>query len=115
MTARRVDDVVPPRLPVEGGVHEILERRPLEEMAQREALCRVRDDADRLPSGSRGLRTYPSVLGADGSVCQMPNSFPCGSLQMANQPIVGTGIGSPASPPSSRTRAVPALMSSTSK
>ena len=50
-----------------------------------------------------------------GRVCQRPNSFPCGSLQVANQPMLGTGIGSSASPPSSCTRAAPALMSSTSK
>ena len=30
-------------------------------------------------------------------VCQSPNSFPCGSLQAENQPMAGTGIGSPAS------------------
>ena len=58
---------------------------------------------------------YPVGLGADVSFCQSPNSFPCGSLQVANQPMAGTGIGSSASPPSSFTRAAPALMSSTSK
>jgi hypothetical protein len=54
-------------------------------------------------------------IDAEGSVCQRPNSFPDGSVQCTNQPIDGTGILSPASPPSSRTRAAPASMSSTSK
>jgi hypothetical protein len=27
------------------------------------------------------------------SICQSPNSFPCGSLQAENQPMPGTGIG----------------------
>src|SRR5215831_7258755 len=53
--------------------------------------------------------------GADVSVCQRPNSLPCGSLQAENQPMPGTGMGWFASPPSSLTRAAPALMSSTSK
>jgi hypothetical protein len=58
---------------------------------------------------------HPVGAGADGSFCHRPNSFPWGSLQVANQPMFGTGAGSFASPPSSRTRAAPALMSSTSK
>jgi predicted 3-demethylubiquinone-9 3-methyltransferase (glyoxalase superfamily) len=58
---------------------------------------------------------YPAGAEADGSCCQRPNSFPCGSLQVTNQPMPGTGIGSSASPPSSFTRAAPALISSTSK
>jgi hypothetical protein len=58
---------------------------------------------------------YPVGAGADGSFCHRPNSFPWGSLQVANQPMPGTGPGSFASPPSSFTRAAPALMSSTSK
>jgi hypothetical protein len=58
---------------------------------------------------------YPLVSGADGSVCQSPNSLPCGSVHVANQPMRGTGIASSARPPSSFTRAAPALMSSTSK
>ncbi len=58
---------------------------------------------------------YPAGFGADGSVCHRPNSFPPGSLQTANHPMLGTGIPSPDSPPSSLTRATPALMSSTSK
>lgn len=52
---------------------------------------------------------------ADGSCCQRPNSLPCVSLQVANQPMPGTGSGSSASPPSSFTRAAPALTSSTLK
>jgi hypothetical protein len=58
---------------------------------------------------------YPVGAGADGSFCHRPNSFPWGSLQVANQPMPGTEPGSFASPPSSLTRAAPALMSSTSK
>src|SRR5260370_36984620 len=61
-----------------------------------------------------GLSTasaYCAGAGADVSVCQSPNSFPCGSLQVENQPMAGTGIGSFSSPPSSRTRPPPALMS----
>jgi hypothetical protein len=58
---------------------------------------------------------YPAGAGADGSFCQRPNSFPCGSLHVTNQPMPGTGPGSSASPPSSLTRRAPALMSSTSK
>ena len=54
-------------------------------------------------------------IDADGSVCQRPKSFPSVSLQIANQPMLGTGIASLASPPSSLTREAPALMSSTSK
>jgi hypothetical protein len=54
-------------------------------------------------------------IDADGSFCQRPNSFPEGSVQCANQPIEGTGILSPASPPSSRTLPAPASRSSTSK
>jgi hypothetical protein len=50
-----------------------------------------------------------------GSGRRSPNSFPCGSLQVENQPMLGTGAGSFASPPSSFTRAAPALMSSTAK
>jgi hypothetical protein len=56
---------------------------------------------------------YPVGAGADGSFCHRPNSFPWGSLQVANQPMPGTGLGSFASPPSSFTCAPPALMSST--
>ena len=56
---------------------------------------------------------YPVGSGAVGSFCHRPNSLPWGSLQVANQPIPGTGPGSFASPPSSFTRAAPALMSST--
>src|SRR5260370_32817380 len=55
---------------------------------------------------------YRAGAGADGSVCQSLNSFPCGSLQVENQPMAGTGIGSFASPPSSFTHAPPALISS---
>src|SRR4029450_1264375 len=58
---------------------------------------------------------YASGFGAFGSVCQRPNLLPSGSGQGGTQPIDGTGIGSPASPPSSLTRAAPVLMSSTSK
>src|SRR5581483_8245323 len=77
-----------------------------------------------LPRGGQGQTrrsvpalhvAYPSRDGADGSFCQRPNSFPCGAVQVGNQPICGTGIGSPACPPSSFTRAAPALMSSTRK
>ena len=64
---------------------------------------------------SEAAADYISGIGADGSVCQRPNSLPSGSVQVANQPMLGTGIPSAASPPSSRTRATPALMSSTSK
>jgi hypothetical protein len=56
---------------------------------------------------------YPVGSGAVGSFCHRPNSFPWGSLQVANQPMPGTGPGSFASPPSSFTRTAPALMSST--
>ena len=56
---------------------------------------------------------YPVGSGAVGSFCHRPNSLPWGSLQVANQPMPGTGPGSFASPPSSFTRAAPALMSST--
>ena len=59
------------------------------------------------PSGEleRGAQVYPVGAGADGSVCQRPNSFPWGSVQVANQPMPGTEPGSLASPPSSFTRA----------
>ena len=60
-------------------------------------------------------RFYAVGAGADASVCHRPNSLPCGSLQVENQPMPGTGIDWSASPPSSLTRAAPALMSSTSK
>jgi hypothetical protein len=66
----------------------------------------------RPPAGDVG---YSVGAGADGSFCQMPKSFPSVSLQIANQPMPGTGRGSSASPPSSFTRAAPALISSTSK
>jgi hypothetical protein len=65
-------------------------------------------------AGSRS-GAYPAGAGADGSVCHRPNSLPCGSRQVTNQPMPGTGPGWSASPPSSLTRAAPALMSSTSK
>ena len=61
------------------------------------------------------ISPYPAGAGADESVCQRPNSLPEVSLQIANQPIAGTGIASSASPPSSRTWFAPASMSSTSK
>jgi hypothetical protein len=71
----------------------------------------------RPPRRLRRWRPYPysGGAGADESFCQRPKSFPWVSLQTANQPIPGTGRGSSASPPSSRTRAAPALISSTSK
>ena len=56
-------------------------------------------------SDSLAAVVYCCGGGADVSVCQSPNSLPCGSLQAENQPMPGTGIGSPASPPSSLTRA----------
>jgi hypothetical protein len=68
--------------------------------------------ASSAPAGRRAV--YP-LAGADGSLCQSPKSFPWVSLQIATQPIPGTGRGSFASPPSSFTHAAPALMSSTSK
>src|SRR6266567_8343164 len=68
-------------------------------------------EASRLPAAL----VYCAGGGADVSVCQRLNSLPCGSLQAENQPMPGTGIGSFASPPSSFTRAAPALMSSTAK
>ena len=69
----------------------------------------------RRPPPRRSRSAGYSGAGADGSVCQSPNSFPCGSVQVANQPMLGTAIGSPAEPPSSPTFAAPALMSSTLK
>ncbi len=66
-------------------------------------------------AAGRCSTAYPAGAWADASLCQRPNSFPCGSLQVTNQPMPGTGIGSSASPPSSLTRAAPVLMSSTSK
>ena len=54
-------------------------------------------------------------IDAFGSVCQSPKSLPSTSVHVENQPMLGTGIASPASPPSSFTLAIPALMSSTSK
>jgi hypothetical protein len=59
------------------------------------------------------MKPYSAGAGAAGSFCHRPNSFPSGSLQTANQPMLGTGLGSFAWPPSSFTRAAPALMSST--
>ena len=50
---------------------------------------------------------YCAGAGADVSVCHSPNTFSCGSLQAENQPMAGTGAGSPAFPPSSVTRAAP--------
>ena len=72
------------------------------------------DQAHPVPGTSRS-EVYPAGAGADGSVCHRPNSLPCGSRQVTNQPMPGTGPGWSASPPSSLTRAAPALMSSTSK
>ena len=46
----------------------------------------------------------PSGAGAFSSVCQSPKWFPSVSWQRQYQPICGTGPGSSASPPSSRTR-----------
>src|SRR5262249_5238095 len=69
---------------------------------------------ERRPGGGSRLG-YPAGAGADGSFCQRPNSFPCGSLAVTNQPMPGTGAGWSTSPPSSLTRAAPALMSSTAK
>ena len=57
----------------------------------------------------------PAYIDALGSVCQSPKSLPSTSVHVENQPMLGTGIASPASPPSSFTLAIPALMSSTSK
>ena len=54
-------------------------------------------------------RLYASGIDALGSVCQSPNSFPSGSLHTENQPMPGTGVASPASPPSSPTRAGPGV------
>jgi len=77
-----------------------------------------------IPSGERVWRSplqlepaigYAVGMAADSSFCQSPNSFPSVSLQIENQPMPGTGMASPASPPSSLTRAAPALTSSTSK
>src|SRR5207247_7496102 len=74
------------------------------------------DDEARLRRHPNGIPPHAvEVQAADGSFCQRPNSLPCGSLHVANQPMLGTGIGSPASPPSSCTRAAPALTSSTEK
>ena len=69
---------------------------------------------------SQGLSLGHVLLAAQpwpalGSDCQRPKSFPCVSLQVANQPIPGTGMPSLDSPPRSRTRAAAAPMSSTSK
>src|SRR6266516_3227253 len=75
---------------------------------------RVERGYDASAAGGPG-EVYPVGAGADGSVCQRPKSFPSVSLQTANQPMSGTGRGSFASPPSSFTRAAPALMSSTAK
>src|SRR5664279_1220731 len=86
-------------------------------------MTRISDQAGaaitNMEPSKQGIRPYFDVddinAGADGSVCHRPNSLPCGSRQVANQPMPGTGPGSLASPPSSVTRAAPALMSSTSK
>src|SRR4029453_11408229 len=55
---------------------------------------------------------YSVGAGADGSFCHRPNSLPWGSLQVANQPMLGTGAGSFASPPSSFPPPARALVSS---
>ena len=52
---------------------------------------------------------------ADVSPCQRWNSLPSLSAQAANQPCVGTGVLSAAVPPSSRTLAHEASMSSVAK
>jgi len=36
--------------------------------------------------GSRG-EVYPAGAGADGPTCHRPNSLPCGSGQVTNQPL----------------------------
>ena len=51
---------------------------------------------------------------ADVSLCQRLKALPSLSLHAANQPWVGTGVLSPASPPSSRTFALAASMSGVS-
>ena len=73
------------------------------------------DPGDRLAPPGPAARDYDAGADADGSFCQRPKSFPSLSVQVANQPMPGTGIASFASPPSSLTLATPALMSSMSK
>ena len=80
----------------------------------REPRCLTPGLGPRGQVGSGRVGQAPGV-GAALSVCQSPNSLPCGSVQVENQPMLGTGIASSARPPSSFTRAMPALMSSTSK
>ncbi len=57
----------------------------------------------------------PRGYAADSSPCHRLNAFPSVSLQAANQPWPGTGVLSPAWPPSSPTFASDASMSSVSK
>ena len=87
-----------------------LSRRCHQVLAARD-VATARAATGRPPPPRSGLRARSAL----SSVCQSPNSLPSGSLQIENQPMPGTGVGSPASPPSSLTRAAPALTSSTSK
>ena len=87
---------------------------------RRAASCRARSRTWPSAAGRRSRRPRRRarsayISGAEGSVCQRPKSFPLGSVHVANQPMLGTGIGSFAEPPSSFTFAAPALMSSTVK
>jgi hypothetical protein len=113
MLANRVSDVDGHRArPVERGA---VTSRPPSDYP-----CGERQAARQAGSAEAGTRHdapawTASYIDADGSFCQSPNSFPATSLQSENQPMLGTGIASPASPPRSRTRAEPASMSSTSK
>src|SRR5690349_4556575 len=54
--------------------------------------CANRRAALGRPPAGRFLR-YPVGAGAFGSFCQSPNSLPCGSRQVANHPMLGTGMG----------------------
>src|SRR5262249_6528396 len=92
-------------------------RRPFRVAVTHVLAAGARSGRGRRPDGRRPLFRCRAgyAPGAFVSVCQSPNSLPSGSLQTENQPMLGTGSASPASPPSSFTRAAPALMSSTSK
>ena len=93
-----------------------------ERAARRERERRQRLAAAVAGRAPRARSSYGRLVGvgvggyaADSSPCQRLNAFPSESLQPANQPWPGTGILSPASPPSSRTFASDASMSGVSK
>ena len=100
----------------------LLRRRHAHRARARSQRSRCRAASDSPPRSSR--RSLPRAADdssagrycpADESFCQRPKTVPSVSLQRLNQPMAGTGALSSAWPPSSRTFASVASMSSVSK